>query len=282
MLRPWSAMDFIMVGKCALHKPWKTRSVQLKPNQLTPVIHTARPLASTTLLPSTCSQSEAVLPWLELVPTEELVFTELDVLVATDVDVLVAVEVDELVFTELEVLVATDVDELVFTELEVLVATEVAELVLLDVAELVLVATEVLLLVVVPPQILPEIVGFSAVLLALVPWKPNSTVWPTPIVPFQLRLVAEYGLAPVKVAFQLLVILSPAYCQETVQPLTGAVPLLVTRMAPVNPSVHSLVMTYWQPAEAVSAIAAKASKAKALRRHSEVCLRIVNSCYRSF
>lgn len=153
-------MAFIMVGKWALHKPWKTRSVQLKPNQLTPVIHTARPLASTTLLPSTCSQSAPVLPWLELVATDELVLTELDVLVVMDVDALV--------FTELVLvatLVATELDELVFTELDVLVATDV--LVLLEVAELVLVATE--LLVAVPPQILPEIVGFSAVLPALVP-----------------------------------------------------------------------------------------------------------------
>jgi hypothetical protein len=191
-------MDFIMVGKWALHKPWKTRSVQLKPNQLTPVIHTARPLASTTLLPSTCSQSAFVLPWLELVATDELVFTELvlvaiDELVFTELEVLVAIEVEALVFTELvATLVATELDELVFTELEELVFTELEVLVateLLVLLELVLVATE--LLVVVPPQILPEITGFSAVLPPLVPWKPNSTVCPTPMAPFQLRLVAE-------------------------------------------------------------------------------------------
>lgn len=114
--------------------------------------------------------------------TEELVFTELDVLVATDVD--------ELVFTELEVLVATEVDELVFTELEVLVAIDVD----VDVDELVFTELEVLvateLLVATPPQISPVTVGFSAVAPALVPWKPNSADWPTPKAPFQFRLVA--------------------------------------------------------------------------------------------
>lgn len=65
------------------------------------------------------------------------------------------------------------------------------------------------------------------------PCTPNSTVCPAVKFPFQLKLVAEYGLEPVTVAFQELVKrFAPAYCQVAVQWLIALMPLLVTRIAP--------------------------------------------------
>ena len=67
--------------------------------------------------------------------------------------------------------------------------------------------------------------------------------------PFQPKLVAVYGLLPETLAFQLLVIRSlPEYCQLMFQPLTAVVPLLVIRIAPVKPVLHSLETRYWQTA----------------------------------
>lgn len=62
---------------------------------------------------------------------------------------------------------------------------------------------------------------------------------------FQFRPLAEYGLLPDRVPFQLLVILAPSlYDQLTFQPLIAELPLLVIRIAPVKPSFHWLVTTY--------------------------------------
>lgn len=42
-----------------------------------------------------------------------------------------------------------------------------------------------------PPQILPVTTGRSALPPRLSTWKPNCTLWPGWIVPFQLKLLAE-------------------------------------------------------------------------------------------
>jgi hypothetical protein len=141
-------------------------------------------------------------------PTDEVVATELDV------------------FTELLVEVATEVaTELeVFTEL--LVATELE------------VFTE--LLVVTVEQTAPVIAGTSAAEPFLSPCTPKLTDWPGWMVLFQSRAVAEYGLLPLRVAFQELVILLAEYCQPTVQPLMAVVPLLVMVIEPWKPVFHSL------------------------------------------
>jgi hypothetical protein len=128
--------------------------------------------------------------------------------------------------TELLVeVVGTELD--VFTELLVEVAGE----------ELV-VATE--LLVVTVEQTAPVIVGFSAAEPFLSPCTPKLTDWPGWIVLFQSSAVAVYGLLPLRVAFQELVILLAEYCQPTVQPLMAVVPLLVIVMEPWKPVFHSL------------------------------------------
>jgi len=159
-------MDFINVGKCALHNPWKTRSVQLKPNQFTPVIQTALPLASTILFLSTCSQSEPVATLdateLELLLTEELVATEELLLILDDELVireleLVCTTLEELDFTELDELVTVELDELEGFELEM--TTELDELDLIELDEL----------VITPSQIVPVTEGFSAVVPPFVP-----------------------------------------------------------------------------------------------------------------
>jgi hypothetical protein len=84
--------------------------------------------------------------------------------------------------------------ELVFTALDVLVATLVATLdEVLLVAELVEVAVRdevARLLELAVPQRLPVIVGASTAPPFFAPWKPNSTVWPTAILPFHPRLEA--------------------------------------------------------------------------------------------
>jgi hypothetical protein len=57
---------------------------------------------------------------------------------------------------------------------------------------------------VLPVQIAPVTAGVSTAPLVLT-CTPKETVWPGCTPPFQPRLVAEYGLAPLTVAFQLLV-----------------------------------------------------------------------------
>lgn len=47
----------MMSSRLPDHKPWKTRSLALKPNQLAPVSQTGCPLASTIVFPAVCSQS---------------------------------------------------------------------------------------------------------------------------------------------------------------------------------------------------------------------------------
>jgi len=168
-----------MVGKCALHKPWKTRSVQLKPNQFTPVIHTALPLASTILFFSTCSQSEPVATLevtelellftdeLELLFTEELVTTEELLLLLTDE--LITTELDALDFTELAELGTLDLIEL--DELGALDLIELAELTTTELDELDLIELDEVLTTddVAPSQIPPVIAGFSAIAPPFVP-----------------------------------------------------------------------------------------------------------------
>ena len=163
-----------MVGKCALHKPWKTRSDVLKPNQLTPVIHTALPLASTILFLSMCSQSPPA-DTLEVIELEllfidelELLFTDelaMEELVATE-ELLLILE-DELRTTELDELLLTEL-ETMLDELELLIELELGRLEELGLIELeeTLVTEELELT---PPQILPVSVGFSALVPPLVP-----------------------------------------------------------------------------------------------------------------
>ena len=117
---------------------------------------------------------------------------------------------------------------------------------LLDAGELELVDT-------IPSQTAPLTTGTSATLLPLVPWNPNSAVCPTARAPFQLALVAVYGFEPVKVVFQAWEITSPlVYFQFTVQPFTGAVPVLVMRIVPPNQLEPWLLTMYWQLAEALT------------------------------
>jgi hypothetical protein len=59
MFRPFSAIPRVMVSMLADHRPWKTRSEALKPNQFTPVSQTSLPASSTILFPLVCSQSVA-------------------------------------------------------------------------------------------------------------------------------------------------------------------------------------------------------------------------------
>jgi len=172
-----------MVGKCALHKPWKTRSDVLKPNQLTPVIHTALPLASTILFLSTCSQSPPT-DTLEVTELELLLIDELELLLMDELELLFTDElaIDELVATEELLLIlddelrTTELDELVLTELETML-DELELLIELELGRLELelgfmeleetLVTDELELT--PLQILPVTVGFSAVAPPLVP-----------------------------------------------------------------------------------------------------------------
>src|SRR5690606_29989654 len=57
-----------------------------------------------------------------------------------------------------------------------------------------------------PEQTDPVTTGVSTLPLLVLTCKPNSTVWPGWMVLFQLRLLAEYGLLPLRLAFQLLLI----------------------------------------------------------------------------
>ena len=106
--------------------PWKVRSEALKPNQLAPVSHTARPSRSTRRLPSVCSQS--LEPLLVVVVVED----ELEELLLELEELLL--ELDELLLEEL------DEDEL---ELEELLLDD--ELLELDDEELLLDDEELLL-----------------------------------------------------------------------------------------------------------------------------------------
>ena len=100
-----------------------------------------------------------------------------------------------------------------------------------------------------PPQSAPVTAGTCGAAPPLVPWKPNSADWPGCKLPFQLALLALYGLLPLTLAFQLLVTrLSPEYCQLTFQPFTAALVLLVTLTDAVKPLFHWLVTVYWQAA----------------------------------
>lgn len=126
-------------------------------------------------------------------------------------------------------------------EAQVELATELFELEVtaeLTTELLELEATEELLGLV--EQTSPVIVGFSALTPFVLPCTPKLTDCPGWIVLFQSSAVAEYGLLPDTVAFQELVSLLVAYCQPTVQPLTGVVPLLVIVMEPWKPEFHSL------------------------------------------
>lgn len=48
----------------------------------------------------------------------------------------------------------------------------------------------------VPPEHTPPVTLGSSTVPLVVPWKPNSTLWPGAIVPFHPRLLAVYGLLP--------------------------------------------------------------------------------------
>lgn len=71
---PRSADIRIMSSRLPDHKPWKTRSLALKPNQLAPVSQTGLPLASTIMFPTVCSQSSPG----SAAPPEVLLDEELD------------------------------------------------------------------------------------------------------------------------------------------------------------------------------------------------------------
>src|SRR5688572_5233645 len=86
--------------------------------------------------------------------------------------------------------------------------------------------------------------GNSAFSRPLLPCIPKLTVCPGKILPFQLTLLAVYGLVPVKVAFQLLVMAVPSlYVQFTLQPLISVSPTLVKRTSAVKPVFHSFDIT---------------------------------------
>src|SRR5690606_32604701 len=104
--------------------------------------------------------------------------------------------------------------------------------------------------------------------------KPNSALCPGDKFPFQLAFVAVYGLLPLRVAFQLLVMrLSPEYCQVKVQLLRAAVVSFVTLMLAVNPLPHWLVTVYSHAACAGNTIAEAAiasTSAGAVRPHNRL------------
>jgi len=114
--------------------------------------------------------------------TELLVFTELDVLVATLVEVLLLVatlmEVLLLVAALVEVAVALDVEGAIEEE-----GTLEDEGILEEDGVLELLTCA-------PLQTLPDTEGISAVPPFLAPWKPNSIDCPGAMLPFQPRFVA--------------------------------------------------------------------------------------------
>ncbi len=96
---------------------------------------------------------------------------------------------------------------------------------------------------VLPEQTLPPMAGISAEPPFLFTWKPKVIVWPGDKLPFQSTFVAVYGLEPDTLAFQELLKRLVAYCQLIDQPLIAALVELVTRISPVAPVFHSLVIT---------------------------------------
>ena len=89
---------------------------------------------------------------------------------------------------------------------------------------------------------------------------------PGAIVPFQLKLLAEYGFVPLKFAFQRLLTLLPSVkAHPTCHPLIVCVPLLVITIVATKPVFHSLAMTKAQAPDDVDSTAVSVTESEALK-----------------